>query len=248
MDGSTEARRPGTEANPSTDALPDYLVKTYWWAYLNPTSLHVFDNPIVAPAILWGNMARLVKAACDEFEPGQRLLQAASAYGPISARLASTVGETGFLEVIDIARIQVEHCRRKLGNQAHTRVRIADAADPGGGPYDGVCCFFLLHEVPDENKHAIVNALLESVKPGGKLVFIDYHAPHTWHPLRGVMSMVFQFLEPYAEGLIRRQIQDFAVDSSQYTWRKETYFGELYQKVVVEKAAGPEVETRSTDG
>ncbi len=247
MDGGIDSHKSALKASGTATALPDYLVKTYWWAYLNPASLHIFDNRIVAPAILWGNMARLVDAACGEFEPGQRLLQAASAYGPISKRLASRVGDTGFLEVIDIAEIQVDHCRRKLSGHPHTRVRVADAADPGGGPYDGVCCFFLLHEVPDENKHAIVDALIEAVRPGGKLVFIDYHNPNAWHPLRGVMHLVFQFLEPYAAGLIRREISDFAVDGDQYHWRKETYFGGLYQKVVVEKPAAEATHNRLGD-
>jgi hypothetical protein len=75
-----------------------------------------------------------------------------------------------------------------------------------------VCCFFLLHEVPDDYKRAIVRTLLRSViktnednKPNaavgnesssssgkgkGKVVFVDYHMPANSHPLKFVMHTV----------------------------------------------------------
>lgn len=220
----------GQEEEPAM--LPDYLVNTYTWAYLRPASVLLLDNPFVVSAILWGNFSRLLRAACDEFRAGQRILQAASVYGSLSTNLAETVGREGRLEVIDIAPIQAENCRRKLAAYPQASVRVADAAAPGGGFYDGVCCFFLLHEIPDDQKRAVVNALLRSVVPGGKVVFVDYHRPWPFHPSRMVMEGVFRWLEPYAHGLISREIWDFAAQREDFHWRKETYFGDLYQKVV----------------
>lgn len=231
MDGGVEASHVETrETEPQ--GLPDYLVKTYWWAYLTPTSLFLLDNPVVLTAILWGNLPRLVRAACEEFSPGQRVLQAACAYGTISPDLAKQVGNSGRLEVIDIAPLQADHVRRKLSAFPQAKVRVADASAPGGGIYDAVCCFFLLHEVPDATKHAVVEALLASVAPGGKVVFIDYHRTRPWHPLRPVMQAVYSLLEPFAFGLIDREIEQFARNRDDFDWRKETYFGGLYQKVV----------------
>lgn len=220
------------EAEPSPPPLPDYLVKTYTWAYLTPASLFLLDNPLVLTAILWGNLPRLVRFACAETAAGQRVLQAANVYGHLSVELAQTVGPTGHLEVIDIAPIQVEHCRRKLVRFPWARVRRADAANPGGGPYDVVFCFFLLHEVPDEKKRDVVDGLLGVVRPGGKVVFVDYHQAVAGHPLRGLMRLVFRTLEPYAFGLIEGEIRDFATTPDGFMWSKETYFGGLYQKVV----------------
>jgi 2-polyprenyl-3-methyl-5-hydroxy-6-metoxy-1,4-benzoquinol methylase len=156
-------------------------------------------------------------------------------YGSLSSNLAETVGRDGRLEVIDIAPIQVENCRRKLAGYPQATARVADAAAPGGGFYDGICCFFLLHEVPDEQKRAVVDALLRSVAPGGKVVFVDYHRAWPLHPTRIVMEGVFRWLEPYAHGLIRREIMDFAVEPQAFRWRKVTFFGGLYQKVVAER-------------
>ena len=215
-------------------ALPDYLVDTYSWAYLRPRSLRLLDRHLVVNSILWGNYRRLVRAACAEFAAGECILQAASVYGDLSGRLADRVGDEGYLDVIDVAPLQVAHCRRKLAGRKNVRVRVADAAIPGWSGYDGACCFFLLHEVPDPQKHLIVNALLAAIRPGGKVLFVDYHQPVRWHPLRPVMAAIFRWLEPFASGLVSRSIEDFAERRQDFHWRKETRFGGLYQLVVAE--------------
>ena len=237
MDGRADADVVITaEAEPlESFGLPDYLVRTYTWAYLRPSSLLLLDNHLVVASILWGNFWRLVRVACREFAAGQSVLQAASVYGNLSAQLAATVGRDGALEVIDIAPLQVDHCRRKLARFPQASVRVADAAAPGSHSYDGVCCFFLLHEIPDDHKRAVVDALLDRVEPGGKVVFVDYHKPHALHPMRPVMYGVFRWLEPYAFGLLAREIRDIASDAAAFRWHKETYFGGLYQKVVAER-------------
>ncbi len=231
MDGGREVDLANAQ-EAEAHQIPDYLVKTYTWAYLTPASLLVFDNPFVTSSILWGNMLRLVRAACGEFEPGQRIMQAANAYGNLSVELARTVGPDGRLDVLDVAPLQVEHCRKKLAEFPQARVKLADVSAPSGHLYDGVCCFFLLHEIPDDKKLAVVDSLLASVPPGGKVVFVDYHKTVRAHPLRPVMHMVFRWLEPFAYGLVDREISAFASDRDSFTWTKETFFGDLYQKVV----------------
>lgn len=214
--------------------LPAYLIDTYSWAYLHPRSLHLLDRHLVVNGILWGNYHALVRAACRQFAKGDSVLQAASVYGNLSSRLAVQVGAKGFLDIIDVAPLQVAHCRRKLAGYTNVRVRVADATIPGKVGYDAACCFFLLHEVPDDQKHQIVDALLASVRPGGKVVFVDYHQPVRWHPLRPVMSAVFRWLEPFASGLVSRSIMELAESPQDFHWRKETRFGGLYQMVVAQ--------------
>ena len=95
-----------------------------------------------------------------------------------------------------------------------------------------VCCYFLMHELPDDYKRGVTAVLLNSVRPGGKVVFVDYHKPHWAHPLKIVTSLIFDTLEPYAKGLWREEIAAFAGNDARFAWQKETYFGGLYQKVV----------------
>ncbi len=215
--------------------MPAYLEEVYWWAYLRPASLAVFDHSPIVSAILWGNYNRLKRAALDEIRPGQSVLQPACVYGDFSSDLARLVGGDGRLEVIDVAPLQVDNCRCKLRNFPQARARLADAAAPGGGPYDVVCCFFLLHELPDGHKRAVLDGLLSSVAPGGKAIFVDYHDAHPLHPLKPITNLVFNLLEPFAKGLCEHGIADFAGDAGSFVWRKRTYFGGLYQKVVAER-------------
>ena len=212
--------------------IPGYLQETYRWAYLSEGWRRVLDRPSVVSAILWGNANRLMDTAVAEFEPGSHVLQTACVYGDFSARLARRVGTAGRLEVIDVAPLQIANCRRKLADYPHVRLRVVDASRHDGAGYDGVCCFFLLHEVPEDYKRRIVDRLLASLRPGGKAVFVDYHRPRNGHPLRPIMRLVFRRLEPYAEALWRRDIASYASRAADYAWHTETYFGGLYQKTV----------------
>jgi SAM-dependent methyltransferase len=173
-----------------------------------------------------------MEAAANEFTPGQKVLQSACVYGDFSPLLARRVGPAGELTVIDVAPIQTDNCRRKLLPYPQAKVRVADAAAPLSEHVDGVCCFFLLHEVPEDYKARIVDNLLGIVEPGSKVVFVDYHRPHAFHPLKGIMALVFHWLEPYARILWEREIQSYASRAEEFDWEKSTYFGGLYQKVV----------------
>ncbi len=224
----------GANWKAETPEIPAYLRETYAWAYLRPSSLILFDHSFVVSAILWGNSNRLRRIAFEEIRPGQRVLQPACVYGRFSLDLARWVGPQGRLDVVDIAPIQVENCDRKLSGFSNARVRVADAAAPGGGPYDVVCCFFLLHELPDDYKRKVVDGLLNSVAPGGKVVFVDYNKPRSLHPLKPVTEFVFDWLEPFAKSLWRNEIASFATAPERFAWRREVYFGGLFQKVVAE--------------
>jgi len=244
------AAAPASLADTVTDAdvkaevvprVPDYLSRVYTWAYLTPAYSRYLDTSLVVSAILWGNASRLMRAGFSEFQPGQTVLQPACVYGDFSNRLANVLGPEGTLHVTDVAPNQIEACRHKLAHHASARVALADAAEPRDRTYDGVCCFFLLHEVPEDYKARIVGHLLEATRPGGKTVFVDYHGPHWAHPLRPIMIMVWRLLEPFALALSKHEIRDYAPKGlgERFTWHKQTYFGGLYQKVVAIRKQDP---------
>lgn len=221
---------------PVPHRLPDYLERTYHWAYLRPRSVRWLDRPAVVSAILWGNACRLMRAAVDEFEPGQQVLQAACVYGDFSPMLAERVGPEGRLLVLDAAPIQLDNLRAKTRHLPQVQGRCADLAAPAlgiaPGSLDAVACFFLLHEVPPEARRQIVDNLLSLVRVGGKVVITDYHRPARWHPLRPVMAAVFRWLEPFANGLLDEDLTTLSAQAPAFTWSKRTVFGGLYQQVV----------------
>ncbi|MGB5611154.1 MAG: hypothetical protein WBM67_00735, partial [Sedimenticolaceae bacterium] len=81
-----------------------------------------------------------------------------------------------------------------------------------------------------------VQEALRVVRPGGKVVFVDYHKPRLINPFRYVMVPILHLLEPFALGLWKREIADWIPEQLQpQSIRKETFFGSLYQKVVIVK-------------
>ena len=215
--------------------LPPYLRDVYAWAYLDPRNARLLDNEAVVNTLLWGNSGRLRNTLLAEIMAGDRVMQAAHVYGRLIPELARAIGPSGRFDILEIAPLQAALCRRKLHGLPFTRVCIGDAASPGDAEYDVAVSFFLLHELPDERKCAVVDALLARVLPGGKAVFIDYHAPAPWHPLRGFMRHIFACLEPFAESMWHSQIQDFARDPHCYDWHTITFFGGLFQKTVAHR-------------
>ena len=122
--------------------------------------------------------------------------------------------------------------RGQLNGRKNVTLHHANVLDLGDELYDRVICYFLLHEIPDHHKRAAMDVLLKKVRPGGKFVCIEYHKPHWAHPLKPITSLVFDKLEPFAKGMWRSEIRDFAAQKDLYKWRKERIFGSLFQKVV----------------
>lgn len=225
---------PAVRSGPS---IPSYLEKTYHWAYLDPRNVKYLDHEWVVKTILWRQHRRLEQAAFAEIEPGQHVLQAACVYGDFSKLLAEHIGPEGKLDIVDVAEVQVTNCRRKLAGFRHTTVRHENVLHLRNETVDAVCCYFLMHELPNDYKRGVVTVLLNSVRPGGKVIFVDYHRPHWAHPLKLITSLVFDTLEPYAKDLWRKEIAAFAGYDSRFTWRQESYFGGLFQKVVATRKA-----------
>lgn len=222
--------------------VPAYLSETYTWAYLSGFGTRFFDYQTVVNTILWGNADRLMDWVARDITPGSTVWQPAAVYGGFSRRLAERTGPDGQLIVSDVAPVQVALTARKLTGMPQARVIRHDARESLLSPdtaepllADTVACFFLLHEVPAEAKRQVTAAVLRSVRPGGQAVFVDYHAPALWHPLRPVMMAVFALLEPFARELwstdIRSLAADSAADDTAFDWQKETLFGGMYQKV-----------------
>ena len=66
-DGTAVAlTRPPLAPSRETD-IPDYLQRVYWWAYLHPNAVRLFEREWLVNLILWGNFARLRDAALAEF-------------------------------------------------------------------------------------------------------------------------------------------------------------------------------------
>lgn len=223
-------------AKPAQPGIPDYMNEVYDWAYVDPRWVRRLDCNAVVTTLLFGNARRLMNAYLAKIHPGMKVWQVAHVYGDLVQQVAAKVGPSGHFDLTDVTPIQVAQAKKKLAGTAHARVIEHDAATwSGGADYDLVCSFFLLHEVPDDLKRAIVDRMLTRVAPGGKLLFVDYHRPALLHPVGWLLRVVNHYLEPFANTLWRMEISELASKAKEFSWRKRTVFGGVYQIVEAER-------------
>jgi ubiquinone/menaquinone biosynthesis C-methylase UbiE len=215
--------------------VPSYLAQTYWWAYVHPNAVRLFERQWLVNLILWGNFARLRDLALEALGPrlDGRTLQIACVYGDLTERLGARLAPGGSLDVVDVLRVQLDNLAHKLSGDPRVGLLHADSAalDLPDASYDRALLFFLLHEQPAAVRRRTLAEALRVVKPGGRVVIVDYHRPHRLNPLYGPMALVLGLLEPYALDLWRRELGAWLPQGASV--RKRTLFGGLYQLAIV---------------
>jgi ubiquinone/menaquinone biosynthesis C-methylase UbiE len=221
-------------APPPGIAIPDYLLRTYWWAYVHPRAVRLFERQWLVNLILWGQFGRLRDAALDALGPDYdgHTLQIACVYGDLTQRLASRCAGRGTLDVVDVLPIQLWNLARKLPRKLPVGLLLANSASlpVATAHYDRALVFFLLHEQPEDVRRATIAEALRVVRPGGTIVIVDYHRPGPLHPLYWPMAGVLHALEPYALALWRHEIARWLPgDRERFDIAKTTFAGGLYQ-------------------
>jgi ubiquinone/menaquinone biosynthesis C-methylase UbiE len=128
--------------------------------------------------------------------------------GIFSEHLAARVAPGGSLDIVDVLPIQLRNLRQKLPASAPVTLHLSDSTALGfdDASYDQAILFFLLHEQPAAARRQTLREALRVVKPGGKLVLVDYHLPVRLHPLRYMFRPVLRALEPFALDLWRHEL------------------------------------------
>ena len=229
---------PAPAPAPALVPVPRYLEQVYWWAYVHPNAVQLFEREWLVNLILFGNYGRLRDAALAELgEPVRgRTLQVACVYGNLTPRLLARLAPGAGLDVVDILPIQLLNLGKKLPADERVALLRGDSSSLAcpDASYEQVLLFFLLHEQPEAVRRATLAEALRVVKPGGKIVIVDYHRPVRLHPLRVLMTGVFRKLEPYAMDLWDNEIEAFLPRQGRpASMTKETYYGGLYQKLVL---------------
>lgn len=222
-------------------SVPAYLEDTYWWAYVRPQAIAFWDHEWMVNLILLGNMAKLRDRALDALGStiAGRTLQIACVYGDFSVRLAERLTANGSLDIVDVVPDQLENVHRKLSPSASVRLLQSDAISLtkfDDATYEQVILFFLLHEMPAGVRERTLQEALRVLKPGGKLVIVDFHKPFAWNPFRYLYPPMFRLLEPFALDIWRESIEQWLPkDFVAAEITRETLFGGLYQKLVIRK-------------
>jgi ubiquinone/menaquinone biosynthesis C-methylase UbiE len=228
-------------SHPSCDhAPPHYLAVHYWWAYIHPRAVRLFERQWLVNLILCGNYDRLRDSALVELGDavGGATLQVACVYGDLTSRLSQAAqARGGEIDVVDVLPIQLRNLKAKLPEFAPVRLLAMDstALSLPDAIYDQALVFFLLHEQPVWYRERTLMEVCRVVKPGGKIVIVDYASPRWWHPLRYLWAPVLALLEPFALDLWRKDIVHWLPSGVTLAIRRKSFFGGLYQEVVIRR-------------
>ncbi len=226
-------------SNGPKNNLPAYLDFIYGYLYKDPVKLVSVDNDFVCGFKTLFQYRKLVNSVANELKMNQSVLQLGVTFGSQIDEIAMAVGAYGQYDIVDINQHQVSRVTEKYW-KVYPSLKIfrQDASQLKlSGNYDAVICFMLLSEVPSATKAKIVNNALKMVKPGGKVIFADWHKPLWYHPLRYVVRMYNRLYHPFVERLWDRDIETYADPEvrGKFIWRKNTYFGRMFQKTIATK-------------
>ncbi len=222
--------------NSAVVKLPAYMDITYGDIKNDMSGLMAMDNVFYCKLRTLMQYNKLVDAATKEIKMNQSVLQLGVVFGNELDEVALSAGSYGQVDIVDINPMQVNRTLEKYWNiYPCMKVFRQDAAKLKlKNFYDNVLVFMLLSEVPAATKKKIVDNALKMVKPGGKAIFIDWHNPLYYHPLRYVVRMYNRLYNPFVEPLWDHDIETYSDTNlrRQFVWRKSTYFGRMFQKVV----------------
>jgi len=212
-------------------SIPFYSSFLYGDLYNSISETRKRDSVFQANIRRFGQSKKLIEAVTKELRLHNRVLQMGVTFGDEIECVAEKLGAYGELDVIDVNPLQIKQKKSIMPlNWVHFFEKDA-AAFKTEEPYDAVICYFLLSELPIVSKTKVVNAALNAVREGGVVIFVDMHNPVFWHPLRYLVRMYNRLYHPFAEKLWDRDIDTFARNRMDFTWRKSTYFGRMFQKV-----------------
>lgn len=225
-------------------AIPDYLEKYYWWAYVRPWGVRIFEREWLVNLILWGWYRRLRDVVLMHFGdklPG-RTLQISCCYGTLTPMLSQRVeAGGGSFDVIDVSPAQLDNLRSKLPAGSKTRIMRRNSVDLGlpSASYDRVLIFFLPHEQPKDVRAQSLAEAFRVVKPDGQIVIIEFGKPKWWHPLRYIYLPFLAVLEPFAPDIWGHEAEAWLPKAwKNCDIKKTSYFGGYYQKIeVIAKAS-----------
>src|SRR5207244_11950403 len=103
-ENNTASSRGITVAAVASLPVPSYLQEIYWWAYVHPWAVRVFEREWLVNMILLGNYARLrVEALAALGSPATgRTLQVGCVYRDLTVSLNGEIGRDGTLDVAGV--------------------------------------------------------------------------------------------------------------------------------------------------
>lgn len=176
-----------------------------YWIYKSPLFIRLADRMFVVSSILLGQYSKLVDCVVQRLNPSledKRVLQISCAFGNVSEKIAESCARQDAKEFVltDIMQSELDNAERKLkkfdslctySKQDATKLAFEDQS------FDYVVAFFLPHELPMDKKLTHIAEAKRVLKPGGKVIFGEFHKPRL-KILEVLGRIYFKIFEPYA--------------------------------------------------
>jgi len=216
-----------------------------YWIYKSPFFIKLTDRMFVVSSILLFQYSKLVDCVVKRLNPslkGKRILQISCAFGNVSEKIAASCARQGAAEFVltDIMQSELDNAERKLkrfgdlcsySRQDATNLQFEDQS------FDYVVAFFLPHELPLEKKIKHIEEAKRVLKPGGKVVFGEFHKPRL-KILEILGRIYFKIFEPYATEMwdsfdLAEVIEDNTDDT--YRIEKDTFLFDNFQVLAAKR-------------
>ena len=201
------------------DAIPEYLARHYWWAYLWKVGVWFFDHQWIINLILFGKYRVLVHHCLQALSRRDcgRTLQLTCVYGSLTPSLYQILQDD--LHIADIAEIQLRAAQQKLppaSNRLYLERMNAEQLAFASRSFDTVLMFFLLHELPPSARNHVLGEIMRVLKPHSRLVVVEYgergtvHLMHRWWIFRVILGWLEPFLPSFWSENLEQNIRQFA--------------------------------------
>lgn len=186
------------------DGMPFYLARHYWWAYLWKPAIWFFDHQIIINAILFGQYRRLMTVTLDKLAKTnhESTLQLTCVYGQFTQKLTQLIAPLS-LHITDVSLDQLQVAQRKTRATCPVLATRMNAEILGykDNSFTTVILFFLLHELPTEARHKVLNELMRTLTVGGSLLITEYgELPrHHWLYRNKFTRCLLTYYEPFLD-------------------------------------------------
>ena len=218
-----------------------------YWIYKSPFFIRLTDRMFVVSTILLFQYKNLVSCVVKRLNPsmkGKRVLQISCAFGNVSEKIAESLSKQDAKEFVltDIMQSEVDNAERKLKRfgklctflkQDATNLEFEDQS------FDYVVVFFLPHELPFDKKGKLIDEANRVLKPGGKVIFGEFHKPRL-KILEILGRIYFYIFEPYATEMwddfdIAEALEEKT--DTRYKIKKDTFLFDNFQVLTAERLA-----------